>query len=80
MRAIQNRPRKCDHKCDHGRNRRGPIVRTPAETHRGVPRLVVLEFPSMEALKRFYHSAEYAPLIALRQQSARSVLVAVEGV
>jgi uncharacterized protein (DUF1330 family) len=45
-----------------------------------VPRLVVLEFPSMEALKRFYRSAEYAPLIALRQQSARSVLVAVEGV
>ena len=45
-----------------------------------VPRLVVLEFPSMEQLQRFYHSPEYAPLIALRQKAARSVLVAVEGV
>jgi uncharacterized protein (DUF1330 family) len=45
-----------------------------------VPRLVVLEFPSMEQLQRFYHSPEYAPLIALRQKAACSVLVAVEGV
>jgi uncharacterized protein (DUF1330 family) len=45
-----------------------------------VSRLVVLEFPSMEQLKRFYHSAEYAPLIALRQKSARTIFTAVDGV
>ncbi len=45
-----------------------------------VSRLVVLEFPSLEQLKRFYHSPEYAPLIALRQKSARTILSAVEGV
>jgi uncharacterized protein (DUF1330 family) len=45
-----------------------------------VRRLVVLEFPSMEQLKRFYHSAEYAPLIALRQKSAQTIFAAVEGV
>jgi uncharacterized protein (DUF1330 family) len=45
-----------------------------------VSRLVVLEFPSMEQLKRFYHSPEYAPLITMRQTAADSVLVAVEGV
>jgi uncharacterized protein (DUF1330 family) len=44
-----------------------------------VPRLVVIEFASMEQLQRFYHSADYAPLIALRQKAARSALVAVEG-
>jgi uncharacterized protein (DUF1330 family) len=45
-----------------------------------VSRLVVLEFPSMEQLKRFYHSTEYAPLMALRQKSARTVFAVVEGV
>lgn len=42
-------------------------------------RLVVLEFPSMEALKAFYHSAEYAPLIALRQKASRGDVILVEG-
>ncbi len=51
-----------------------------AEGEWEVPRMVVVEFPSMEALQRFYHSPEYAPLIQLRQQSARSVLALVEGV
>jgi len=34
----------------------------------------------MAALKGFYESPEYAPLIALRQRAARGSLVAVEGV
>jgi uncharacterized protein (DUF1330 family) len=42
--------------------------------------VVVLEFPDMGQLKAFYNSPEYRPLIALRQQSARSSLFAVEGV
>jgi len=40
----------------------------------------VLEFSSMERLRAFYDSADYRPLIALRQRSARSSLFAVEGV
>jgi uncharacterized protein (DUF1330 family) len=42
-------------------------------------RLVVLEFPTMAALKAFYHSPEYAPLIALRQKASRGEVVLVEG-
>jgi uncharacterized protein (DUF1330 family) len=42
-------------------------------------RIIVLEFPTMEALKRWYHSEEYKPLIALRQKGAYGDLVAVEG-
>ena len=45
-----------------------------------VGRLVVLEFPSMEQLLRFYNSPEYAPLIKLRQQSADTIMSTVEGV
>ena len=45
-----------------------------------VHRQVILEFPTMAALKGFYESPEYAPLIALRQRAARGSLVAVEGV
>ena len=43
-------------------------------------RLVILEFPDMAQLKAFYHSPEYRPLIALRQRTARSSLMALEGV
>ena len=43
-------------------------------------RVVVLEFPSMDALKRWYHSEEYKPLIKLRQTHSTGDLIAVEGV
>lgn len=43
------------------------------------PRVVVLEFPSMDQLKKWYYSKEYAPLIELRQQSAKTNLSFVEG-
>ena len=42
-------------------------------------RLVVLEFPSVEAAQRFYDSAEYAPLLRLRLASTKSDLVIVPG-
>ena len=42
-------------------------------------RLVVLEFPSMAALKAFYHSPEYAKLIALRQRASTGDVILVEG-
>lgn len=42
-------------------------------------RVVVLEFPSYEQALKWYRSAEYAPLITLRQKASRGRLVLVEG-
>ena len=42
-------------------------------------RLVVLEFPSVEAVRRFYDSPEYAPVKKLRMDSARSDIAIVDG-
>jgi uncharacterized protein (DUF1330 family) len=43
-------------------------------------RLVILEFPSMAAARRWYGSEEYRHPLALRLKSARSEVVFVEGV
>lgn len=43
-------------------------------------RMVILEFSDMAQLKAWYQSPEYRPLIELRQRTAISTLVAVEGV
>ena len=43
-------------------------------------RVVMLEFASAEAARRWYHSPEYKPLLALRLKSSRGSLVLVEGV
>ena len=50
------------------------------EGNPGLHRVVILEFPSMERLREFYGSAEYAPLLALRGASTVSDVVLVEGV
>jgi uncharacterized protein (DUF1330 family) len=42
-------------------------------------RLVVLEFPSMDQARKWYHSPEYAPALAIRLKAARSKVVLVEG-
>ena len=42
-------------------------------------RLVIVEFPTLEAAQRFYDSAEYEPLLKLRLASTRSDLVLAEG-
>ena len=42
-------------------------------------RLVVIEFDSQEAARRWYTSAEYAPLIELRQKASEGEVVIVEG-
>lgn len=43
-------------------------------------RVVVLEFPTMEQARKWYHSPEYAPALALRQKAANTRLILVEGV
>lgn len=42
-------------------------------------RIVVLEFPSMEKARAWYHSPEYAPALALRHKAANAKLILVEG-
>lgn len=43
-------------------------------------RLTLLEFPDLEAAKRFYESPEYREAKRLREGAARFDMVAVEGV
>ena len=43
-------------------------------------RLVLFEFPSVEAIKRFWHSREYAQVKALRENAADIDVWAVAGV
>ena len=42
-------------------------------------RVVVLEFPSMAQAQKWYHSADYEPLIKLRQKASKGKLILVEG-
>jgi uncharacterized protein (DUF1330 family) len=53
-----------------------------AETLEGnwVPkRVVVLQFPSVEAAKTWHASADYGPVKAIRDRTARSRMIVVEG-
>jgi uncharacterized protein (DUF1330 family) len=43
-------------------------------------RLVILEFPSMDAARAWWESSEYAPLLALRNRCASSDLVIIDGI
>jgi uncharacterized protein (DUF1330 family) len=43
-------------------------------------RLVIIEFATLEQAKRWWNSPEYAEAKALRQATARSELIIVEGV
>jgi uncharacterized protein (DUF1330 family) len=43
-------------------------------------RLVIVEFPSVERAKEWWDSPEYAEARALRQATARTQMIVVEGV
>ena len=43
-------------------------------------RLVILEFPDMDAARGWYESDEYAPLRELRQSASDTDIVLVDGV
>ncbi len=49
------------------------------ENAEGFSRLVVLEFPSLDAARAFYHSPEYAPLLQLRIETTESQVVLADG-
>jgi uncharacterized protein (DUF1330 family) len=42
-------------------------------------RLVMIEFPTMSDLKKWYQSPENRPFIAIRNRCTKSTLIAVEG-
>ncbi len=44
------------------------------------PRLVVLEFPTIERARAWWSSAEYAPAKAIRQACADAEMVVVAGI
>jgi uncharacterized protein (DUF1330 family) len=43
-------------------------------------RLVIIEFPDMEAARAWYHSDGYAPLRELRRSASTTNIVIVDGV
>lgn len=43
-------------------------------------RVVLLEFPSIDQARKWYDSAEYKPLLAMRLTAASAKLIFVEGV
>ena len=42
-------------------------------------RVVVLEFASADQARKWYHSPEYAPALAMRLKAAKAKMVIVEG-
>ena len=42
-------------------------------------RIVIIEFPSLDAAKKFYYSDEYSRAIELRKDVANFELIAVDG-
>ena len=42
-------------------------------------RLVVIQFPSMDNVRAFYDSSEYAPVRKIRHDNARCTVAMVEG-
>ena len=42
-------------------------------------RVVIIEFPDMASLNAWYKSPEYQPLIALRRESAKDMLITLDG-
>jgi uncharacterized protein (DUF1330 family) len=43
-------------------------------------RVVIIEFPSMEAARAFYHSPEYQEAKAIRMPAAEALFLIVQGV
>ena len=43
-------------------------------------RVVVLEFASMDQARKWYHSPEYAPALAIRTRAGKSKVILVEGI
>ena len=53
----------------------------PAKVEGDLPlkRLVILEYPTMAALRAFYDGTAYAPIKAMREKASKSDISLVEG-
>lgn len=60
---------------------KGSTHRLPEGGHWRPERMVVIEFPDMQALESWYNSPEYQPLITLRKQctSEQDMIFFLEG-
>ena len=60
---------------------KGGSHKLPEGGHWDPQRVVIIEFPDKESLDRWYNSAEYQPLIALREActSDLDMLITLEG-
>ena len=60
---------------------KGGSHKMPEGGHWKPERIVIIEFPDMDALNAWYHAPEYQPLIALRKQctSDLDMMFALEG-
>ena len=61
---------------------KGGSHKLPEGGHWSPERVVIIEFPDMQALNTWYSAPEYQPLIALRKQctSDMDMLITLEGV
>lgn len=46
----------------------------------GIARLVILEFPSVEAARTFYDSPDYQAILPIRTVNATATLIIAEGI
>ena len=51
----------------------------PVETSGPIGRVVVIEFPTFDAAKTYYHGDEYRRLTAIRQSASDTDLLLVDG-
>lgn len=59
---------------------RGAQPQVPEGEWPPAQRVVVVEFPTMEQLRRWYSSTEYAKALAVRQTALRRRLLFVDGI
>ena len=61
---------------------KGGSHKFPEGGHWKPERVVIIEFPDMDALNAWYNSSEYQPLIALRRECASDMdmLITLEGI
>jgi uncharacterized protein (DUF1330 family) len=52
---------------------------TKVEGDLPLKRLVILEYPTLAALRAFYDGADYAPIKAMREKASKSDISLVEG-
>ena len=77
-RSTRRRPPSCRPSTGVVTSWRGGEV-DPVEVSGPIGRVVVIEFPTFDAAKAYYHGDEYQRLTAIRQSAADTDLLLVDG-